>query len=159
MFRLILFNNTCVCSFLWIGIHCVYHIDTNCGNKISVHRDAPVNCYTPTGYGSKATEADSAGRPSRSHEQKKSVSSRVMAQVRHQGVRTPQVTEWGAQSTISRVRQMPWLSKVPSFIQTRQWTSREWGASSGGSSSMRQADSTGGPGSSGVSLRATDVRP
>ena len=48
VFQLILFKNTCVYIFLWIAIHWVCRIDTNRSDKISVHRDAPVNRYTPT---------------------------------------------------------------------------------------------------------------
>ena len=47
VFRLILFKNTCVYSFLWIAIHWVCRIDRNRSDKISVHRDAPLNHYTP----------------------------------------------------------------------------------------------------------------
>ena len=47
VFQLVSFKNTCVYSFLWIAIHWVCHIDTNHSDKISMHRDAPVNRYTP----------------------------------------------------------------------------------------------------------------
>ena len=36
-----------VYSFLWIAVHWVCRIDTNRSDKISMHRDAPVNRYTP----------------------------------------------------------------------------------------------------------------
>ena len=48
VFQLVSFKNTCVYSFLWIAIHWVRSIDTNCSDKISMHRDAPVNRYTPS---------------------------------------------------------------------------------------------------------------
>ena len=48
VFQLVSFKNTCVYSFLWIAIHWVCRIDTNRSDKISMHRDAPVNRYTPT---------------------------------------------------------------------------------------------------------------
>ena len=47
MFQLVSFKNTCVYSFLWIAIQWVCRIDTNRSDKISMHRDAPVNRYTP----------------------------------------------------------------------------------------------------------------
>ena len=47
MFQLVSFKNTCVYSFLWIGIHWVCRIDTNRSDKILMHHDAPVNRYTP----------------------------------------------------------------------------------------------------------------
>ena len=47
VFQLVSFKNTCVYSFLWIAIHWVCRIDTNRSDKISMHRDAPVNRYTP----------------------------------------------------------------------------------------------------------------
>ena len=46
MFLLIIFKNTCACSFMWIGIHWVCCINTYRINKISVHRDAPVTRCT-----------------------------------------------------------------------------------------------------------------
>ena len=49
MVQLVSFKNTCVYSFMWIAIHWVCRIDTNRSDKISMHRDAPVNRYTPTG--------------------------------------------------------------------------------------------------------------
>ena len=48
VFLLVLFKNVCVYSFLWIAIHWVCRIDTNRSDKISMHRDTPVNRYTPT---------------------------------------------------------------------------------------------------------------
>ena len=48
VFQLVSFKNTCVYSFLWIAIHWVRRIDTNRSDKISMHRDAPVNRYTPS---------------------------------------------------------------------------------------------------------------
>ena len=47
VFQLVSFKNTCAYSFLWIAIHWVCRIDTNHSDKISMHRDAPVNRYTP----------------------------------------------------------------------------------------------------------------
>ena len=49
VFQLDSYKNTCVYSFLWIAIHWVCRIDTNRSDKISMHRDAPVNRYTPVG--------------------------------------------------------------------------------------------------------------
>ena len=46
VFQLVSFKNTCVYSFLWITKHWVCRIDTNRSDKISMHRDAPVNGYT-----------------------------------------------------------------------------------------------------------------
>ena len=46
--QLVSFKNTCAYSFLWIAIHWVCRIDTNRSDKISLHRDAPVNRYIPT---------------------------------------------------------------------------------------------------------------
>ena len=54
VFQLVSFKNTCVYSFLWIAIHWVCRIDTNRSDKISMHRDAPVNHYTPSSYTGKA---------------------------------------------------------------------------------------------------------
>ena len=48
VFQLVSFKNTCAYRFLWIALHWVCRIDTNRSNKISMHRDAPVNRYTPT---------------------------------------------------------------------------------------------------------------
>ena len=50
VFWLILLKNNCAYSFMWITIYWVPHIDTYRGDKISMHRDAPVNRYTPTGH-------------------------------------------------------------------------------------------------------------
>ena len=45
VFWLILFN-TCAYSFMWIVIHWIHCIDTYHSDKISVHRNGPVNRYT-----------------------------------------------------------------------------------------------------------------
>ena len=50
VFWLILLKNTCAYSFMWIAIHWVCHIDTYRSDKITVHRDAPVNLYTLITY-------------------------------------------------------------------------------------------------------------
>ena len=50
VFQLVSLKNTCVYSFLWIAIHWVCRIDTNRSDKISMHRDAPVNRYTPIDF-------------------------------------------------------------------------------------------------------------
>ena len=49
MFWLILLKNNCAYSFMWIAIYMYWvpRIDTYRGDKISMHRDAPVNRYTP----------------------------------------------------------------------------------------------------------------
>ena len=126
---------------------------------------------TATGSGSKATEVEqSAGRPSRFREPKKSVSSSVS------------VVEWpksdgGSESKGSehhrsrsgerhrrshgsdRRQDSPrshHSSRHDSGRREGEWTRPTL---SGGSSSRRQADSTIGPGSSRVSSRPTDVRP
>ena len=126
---------------------------------------------TATGSGPKATEVEqSAGQPSRCREPKKSVSSSVsvVEWPRSDGVSGAKGSErhrsrsgeCNRRSHGSDRRQ----DSPRSYHSSRHDSGRREGerarpTSSGGSSSKRQADSMGGPGSSRVFSRATDVRP
>ena len=122
---------------------------------------------TATGSGSKATGADSAGRPSRSREQKKTMSSSVsvVERPRSDGVSGTKGSEHHRERSrrshgSDRHHDSP-RSNHSSRHDSGRRESGEWSRhrSSGGSSSRRQADSTDVLGLSRVSLRAMDVRP
>ena len=126
---------------------------------------------TATGSGSKATEVEqSAGRPSRSHEPKKSVASSVSMVGRPKSDSSSGAK--GSERHRSRSGELNQRShgsdrrqdSPRSHHSSRHDSGRQEGeqarpTSSGGSSSRRQADSTGGPGSNRVSSRATDLWP
>ena len=119
---------------------------------------------TATSSGLKATEVEqSAVRPSRSHEPKKSVASSVPV------VGRPSSDGSECHRSRSGDRKRRWhgsdrCQDSPRHHSSRHDSGRREGertrpTSSSGSSSRRQADSIGVPGSSRVSSRATDVRP
>ena len=126
---------------------------------------------TATGSGSKATGVEqSAGRPSRSREPKKSVASSVSMVERPRSdsssgakgseYHRSRSGERNRRSQRSDRRQDSPRSHHSSRHDSGCWEGeRARPTSSGGSSSRRQADSMGGPGSSRVFSRATDVRP
>ena len=127
---------------------------------------------TATGSGSKATEAEkSAGRPSRSRDQKKTVSSSLSVAKRPKS--DGGSGSKGSERHRSRSGERSWRSHGsdrhhdsprPHHSSKHDSGHRESGErsrprSSGGSSSRRQAESADVPGSSRVSSRATEVRP
>ena len=124
---------------------------------------------TATGSGSKATEAVSAGRPSRSREQNTVSSSVSVVGPSSEGVSGAKGPERHRSRSGERSRLTHGSDRChdspSSHHSSRHDSGRreigEWAqpTSSGGSSSRRQADSTDAPGSSRVSARVTDVRP
>ena len=119
---------------------------------------------TATSSGSKATEVEqSAGRPSRSREPKKSVAASVSVVGQPSSDGSEHHRSWSGdhkrRSHGSDRRQDSPRHHSSTYDSGRREGERAQPTSSDGSSSRRQADSTGGLGLSRVSLRATDVRP